>query len=137
VGGTIDYGGICWDGFGPEEARVACRHMGLAGGRLLPVKPPPAGEGSRGIVVSHVQCKGNENRLENCTSHTGKYVRCPSGKYAGISCDGKHKPMGQPALSGVQSTHMDVVPCSLGQPSLIELHCIDVPAELMPSIYCG
>jgi len=106
-------GGICRDGFGPEEARVACRHMGLTGGRLLPGQPTSE-EPIGNILMSHVQCKGNEGRLENCTYRTGRHALCPSNKQVAMACDGEHG-------AGPHSSSVPMYPNGSGPPAHLKL----------------
>jgi len=93
-------GGVCRDGFGVEEARVACRHMGLSGGRLLPGDPSTRGQAGEGLAIgtseriqvsSRVQCKGYEDRLDQCTFVSTFWAKCASDRVVHISCDGEHR----------------------------------------------
>ncbi|KAL4855267.1 Deleted in malignant brain tumors 1 protein [Chlorella vulgaris] len=71
---------VCSAGFGLEEARVACRQAGLAGGAVSNTFP----SGRLPIAVANVVCRGNEPNLAAC-----KYSltsACPGGKPAGLVC---------------------------------------------------
>lgn len=63
-----------------EEARVACRQMGLTGG--APARTFP--QGKLLYVVSDVQCRGGEAALAKCKFRFAR--ACPGGKAIGVVC---------------------------------------------------
>lgn len=77
VGGS--WGAICADGWTKEDAAVACRAAGLAGGTPLSVAPGPAP-----FLIGSVACTGSEARLASCAFTPTQ--TCPSGKAAGVTC---------------------------------------------------
>ena len=80
------WGGVCGAGWGAREAGVVCRQLGL--GYAGAVLEFPRGEaGGRGLVVSGVECRGEEAELAGCTAHSSP--ACPdSAGLAGVLCTG-------------------------------------------------
>ncbi len=71
---------VCSAGFGQEEARVACRQAGLAGGAVSNSFP----KGRLPFAVANVVCRGNEPNLAAC-----KYSltsACLGAKPVGLVC---------------------------------------------------
>lgn len=77
IGGT--WGEVCFDGWTKEDAAVACREAGLAGGTPAALAP-----GASPFVIGNVACGGSEARLASCAFDLGS--RCLSGKAAGVTC---------------------------------------------------
>lgn len=78
--------GICDDGWGAEEAKVACRQLGLTGDvaetDILRIGFPPLL-----FLLDDVECEGTEDTLLEC-KHPGRGVHnCGSWEYAGVSCE--------------------------------------------------
>jgi len=81
------WGTVCSDHFDNRDARVACRNMGLTGGKALGNWDEP-GEGR--IWLDDMFCKGTEKKLEECSRsywrrHWGSH-NCTHRKDVGIKC---------------------------------------------------
>ena len=81
---TSTFGLVCSDGFGPEEATVACRDLGYPYGLQMCcsafgyINSPP-------IRRTNLQCTGREQALRDCT-YSISMDYCPSRKYASVIC---------------------------------------------------
>ena len=64
--------------------------------------------GGSGVVLSDVQCSGNEDSISDCSSSTG--YNCSHHKDAGVKC-----------LSGNINTILSIVHYLLGYPIIIAL----------------
>lgn len=83
---TKQWKGVCDDGWGTEEAEVACKQLGLSGGtgetNVIRIGLPPLL-----FLLDDVDCDGTENTLFEC-EHAGFGVsNCTSWEYAGVSCE--------------------------------------------------
>ncbi|XP_025100441.1 galectin-3-binding protein A-like [Pomacea canaliculata] len=98
VGGTADagrleilydgtWGTVCDDGFGQEEALVACRMLGFNGTTAVAVGSAKYGAGSGPILFSYLRCVGNETSLAQC-QHLGLYLHnCDHSEDVGVMCN--------------------------------------------------
>ena len=81
---TSTFGLVCSDGFGPEEATVACRDLGYPYGLQMCcsafgyINSPP-------IRRTNMQCTGREQALRDCT-YSISMDYCSSRKYASVIC---------------------------------------------------
>ena len=83
---TKQWKGICDDGWGTEEAEVACKQLGLSGGtaetNIIRIGLPPLL-----FLLDDVECDGTETALFEC-EHAGFGVsNCTSWEYAGVTCE--------------------------------------------------
>ena len=74
---------ICFDGWDIHDAFVACRQLGYSGADAI-TRETGAGISSS---LKKVQCKGNENTLEDCDHDGWSVGNCGYG-YAGVTCTG-------------------------------------------------
>ncbi|XP_055954622.1 scavenger receptor cysteine-rich domain superfamily protein-like, partial [Patella vulgata] len=68
--------GVCRDGFGQEEARVACRNLGFNNDGGDPDINVDFGKGSGPVLVSNINCKGNELSLSACKHPAFRFGEC-------------------------------------------------------------
>ncbi|XP_033112971.1 scavenger receptor cysteine-rich domain superfamily protein-like isoform X2 [Anneissia japonica] len=78
-----NYGTVCDDGFGLEEATVVCHQLGFAAADPVDCCPSFGG-GSGQILLDGLQCRGNEEDLFSC-DHTTLH-NCEHYEDAGVNC---------------------------------------------------
>ncbi len=78
------WGTVCDDLWGTNDAKVVCRQLGHTGGRAF--NRANFGQGSGKIWMDNVACSGNENRLEDCTFNGWDRHNCSHSEDAGVSC---------------------------------------------------
>ncbi|XP_025103049.1 A disintegrin and metalloproteinase with thrombospondin motifs adt-1-like isoform X4 [Pomacea canaliculata] len=98
VGGTAEAGRleifydgewntVCREGFGQEEALVACRMLGFNSTTAVAVGSAKYGAGSGPILFSYLKCVGNETSLAQC-QHPGLYIHdCTHWQDVGVVCN--------------------------------------------------
>jgi hypothetical protein len=77
------WGTVCMKGFGDQEARVACKSLGLPGGVSVG-NNMPGGWGK--IWMSRLSCTGKEATLRECTFRGWGIHDCNHKDDVGISC---------------------------------------------------
>ncbi|XP_038048478.1 deleted in malignant brain tumors 1 protein-like isoform X2 [Patiria miniata] len=82
-GGT--WGTVCDDGWGMEEAQVACRMLGFPGA-IAARWAAFFGQGSGDIYLDDVQCDGSEQSLLKCTYVDRYSQNCQHSEDAGVVC---------------------------------------------------
>ncbi|XP_070325979.1 scavenger receptor cysteine-rich domain-containing protein DMBT1-like [Odocoileus virginianus] len=81
------WGTVCDDLWDLPEANIVCRQLGCGWAVEAPGEAQ-FGEGSGKILLDNVQCRGQEEHLEEC-SHTGWFAHnCGHGEDAGVVCSG-------------------------------------------------
>ncbi|XP_078332359.1 uncharacterized protein LOC144625438 isoform X3 [Crassostrea virginica] len=83
--GSGSWGTVCDDGFSEEDARVACRELGLPTRSVEAKSAAYYGAGSGSILLSNLRCSGTENTLQEC-SKTVRPSSCSHYEDAGVSC---------------------------------------------------
>ena len=81
-----EWGTVCDDAFGTEEATVACRQLGFESG--VPVFGSAFGRGEGQIWLDNVICVGNEDRLEDCRNQGIGVHNCSHFEDVGVRCSG-------------------------------------------------
>ncbi|XP_022109511.1 scavenger receptor cysteine-rich type 1 protein M130-like isoform X2 [Acanthaster planci] len=81
------YGTICDDQWGLQDATVVCAQLGL-GRAIRATEEASHGQGTGEIVLDNVECKGDEESLLSC-DHAGLGVHnCQHDEDAGVVCSG-------------------------------------------------
>ncbi|XP_030829862.1 deleted in malignant brain tumors 1 protein-like [Strongylocentrotus purpuratus] len=98
VGYSGEWGTVCNDLWDTNDASVVCRSLGFVGA-LEAVSSIPFGPGPGIIVLSNVNCIGNEQSLSECPHQLGLGVSdCDHLEVAGVRClvleDGDARLMG-------------------------------------------
>ena len=79
------WGTICDDYWGIENAEVACRQLGYEYAvRALPSYLVPDGTGE--IWLDNVDCNGHEQELRNCDHRGWGVHNCQHNEDAGVEC---------------------------------------------------
>ncbi|XP_066266318.1 deleted in malignant brain tumors 1 protein-like [Branchiostoma lanceolatum] len=80
------WGTVCDDSFGLEEATVACRQLGFPS--ASPSQPTAHyGPGHGPIWMDDVKCTGSETSLDDCDQRGWGSHNCDHGEDVGIICD--------------------------------------------------
>ncbi|XP_019856578.1 PREDICTED: LOW QUALITY PROTEIN: deleted in malignant brain tumors 1 protein-like [Amphimedon queenslandica] len=77
------WGTVCDDDWGPPDAAVVCRQLGIDGGSIARTNAY-FGAGTGPINMDNVQCTGNEEFLVNCTDSSTH--NCDHSEDAGVTC---------------------------------------------------
>ncbi len=89
-----EWGTVCDNRWGANDAQVVCRQLGYSGG--IAYDQAHFGQGSDPIWMDDVACEGDEDKLKDCTFHPdyapyrnvwGKYRNCDHSQDAGVSCE--------------------------------------------------
>ena len=76
-------GQVCDDGVNDRVAQVACRDLGLAGGRALPALAMWGAARAGTILADNVRCTGTEVSLRNCSFRGWHLHDCAPEEAAG------------------------------------------------------
>ncbi|CAE7203790.1 rngB, partial [Symbiodinium sp. CCMP2456] len=91
---------VCDDGFNDRVAQVACRDLGMAGGRTLSLTMW-GGVGAGAIVADNMRCTGTEVSLRDCVFRGWHLHDCTPQEAAGLECESdawsEYTPAGSPA----------------------------------------
>ncbi|XP_046556748.1 scavenger receptor cysteine-rich type 1 protein M130-like [Haliotis rubra] len=79
------WGTVCDDGFGANEAKVACRQLGRSG--VTPRAIQTFGFGGGQIWLDDVSCSGTESSLASCSHNSWGVHNCQHREDVGIICD--------------------------------------------------
>ena len=81
-----DWGTVCDDGWGIEEAKVVCRSLGYPYVRRSLVR---FGEGTGPIYLDNLRCVGDEHNLTECPNLDWGVHDCDHSEDVGVLCLGK------------------------------------------------
>lgn len=87
LAGADQWGTVCDDYWGDEDAGVVCRQLGFADGRG--VKGAQFGRGKGPVWLDNLRCTGNESRIEDCPHNSYAVQNCNHGEDAGVYCTGE------------------------------------------------
>ena len=80
-----EWGTICNDGFGDEEARVVCKQLGYTGGERAP--QGTYGEGRGPIWLDDIDCSSDAETLSDCTHNGIGEHNCGHDEDVGVECN--------------------------------------------------
>ncbi|KAL4229913.1 Scavenger receptor Cys-rich [Mactra antiquata] len=108
--GTDDtFGTICGSGWSHEDAAVICRML-YPGIVVTPYSYNHAvfGEGSGDVVLSNVQCNGDESNIGDCMyDGFGRgFIHCSHSQDASVSCDGQERTTNPPPIVDLRKTFL-------------------------------
>ncbi|XP_067678781.1 deleted in malignant brain tumors 1 protein-like [Haliotis asinina] len=81
------WGSVCDDGFGTNEAKVACRQLGRYKSGIIPRAIETFGYGGGRIWLDDVSCSGSESSLVSCSHNPWGVNNCGHSEDVGIICD--------------------------------------------------
>ena len=84
-----EWGTICADGWGKEDARVACRQLGFPDIKALQGINVPSGSGK--IWLDEVACTGTEQNIASCVHDGWGKHDCSHSEDAGVECSTRGK----------------------------------------------
>ena len=98
------WGTICDDGWGINDAKVACRELGYKYVvRALDGREVPDGTGQ--IWLDDVACSGSEKNLSGCPHDGWGNHRCDHNEDAGVECSSSG--------NDYPNLQMDIIKCAL------------------------
>ena len=80
-----EWGTVCDDSWGLEDANVVCRMLGYQEASEAPCCAR-FGEGSGDILLDDVRCSGSEDNLADCQHREFGRHDCGHGEDAGVVC---------------------------------------------------
>ncbi|XP_063060617.1 uncharacterized protein LOC134453799 [Engraulis encrasicolus] len=84
---SSQWGTVCDDDWGMDDAAVVCRQLGCGSAISAPGEAS-YGQGSGKIVMDDVRCSGTECSLTSCSYNSN--LNCGHGEDAGVRCQGQN-----------------------------------------------
>ncbi|XP_069075385.1 deleted in malignant brain tumors 1 protein-like isoform X4 [Pleurodeles waltl] len=84
------WGTVCDDSWDLKDASVACRQLGCISVQEHEYNPT-FGKSSLPVLMSNVQCTGDEAAPWECPQQGWDHNTCPAGRDAGVTCTEKRK----------------------------------------------
>ncbi|CAI8038682.1 Deleted in malignant brain tumors 1 protein, partial [Geodia barretti] len=84
-----EWGSVCGDGWDQRDAAVVCRQLGFASEGAEPLLSAYYGEGSGLIMLSEVECTGQELYVTDCPSSGYYQHNCNHSHDVGVRCSGR------------------------------------------------
>ncbi|XP_030840216.1 neurotrypsin isoform X2 [Strongylocentrotus purpuratus] len=81
-----EWGTVCDDSWGLEDANVVCRQLGFLGASNFTVEAETFGEGSGKIFMDNVACEGDEFSIKDCPRNKNGWHNCDHEEDAGVIC---------------------------------------------------
>ncbi|XP_053375577.1 scavenger receptor cysteine-rich type 1 protein M130-like isoform X1 [Mercenaria mercenaria] len=81
-----EWGTVCDDGFGRDEARVVCKMLNLPWSGAHVYSGAHFGRGALPLVLDDVVCSGSEMSLGDCSHRSWGSSNCGNGEDVGVSC---------------------------------------------------
>ncbi|XP_078535233.1 scavenger receptor cysteine-rich domain-containing group B protein-like isoform X1 [Lissotriton helveticus] len=81
------WGKVCDDSWDQKEASVVCRQLGCGGVQSYQYNSS-FGVSALPVLMSNVQCQGDESALWKCAQRGWSVNTCPTGRNAGVTCAG-------------------------------------------------
>ena len=80
------WGTVCSDLWGLDDADVVCRQLGFPGASGFTVRARTFGEGSGPIFLDNVRCVGDETSINDCVKNAIGFHNCLHSDDAGVIC---------------------------------------------------
>ena len=87
-----EWGTICDDEWGLNDADVICRQLGY-GHAVYALHEAQFGQGLGPIVLDNVHCRGSELNLAQCSYNQGWEINCEHSEDAGVICYSEEFPV--------------------------------------------
>ena len=81
-----EWGTVCDDFWGLEDANVVCRQIGCPYGATAAPRLATFGEGAGTIWLDNVHCAGTEDYLSDCVHNGWGIENCAHYEDAGVQC---------------------------------------------------